>query len=190
MFTTTTTNLLNVSTYESGLFSINDYLDRQAEIFDTDLNDFDFDCNLYGKAIVEAFGNAYYNNKIEGIDLIPVKFSCPQFYNFSDDKIVLDVILSDEMKAKFDQLALTSEFQAYLTENYTSGPGFMSFVPTDLTEFLASSYKMKVLLDYYILETWENGKEWVENMENSMLDYINGNYSYSDFETDKENVNA
>ena len=83
--------------------------------------------------------------------------SSPRYYNFSTDKIELDVEIDlDKLK---DWVMATDErkecFNSYLREKYTSYDGFMSFVDNNVDAFFSEGGSFEeypdVLIDYYVL---------------------------------------
>ena len=84
-----------------------------------------------------------------------VGISSPRYYNFSTDKLVMDVAVdldalknwvmsNDDRKTNFDK---------YLKAKYTSCDGFLSFVENNVKEYFEESYveHYSVLIDYYVL---------------------------------------
>lgn len=88
--------------------------------------------------------------------------SSPAYYNYSTDKLVVEVECDiDELK-DFCFEHKREEFSQYLKENFTSRDGFCSFVANNLIDFY-SEFKdentrersLNVMLEFYLLQTVE-----------------------------------
>lgn len=143
-----------------------------------DLRDFDG----YMKEVAEhavnlidsEFSTSWYNeNKIiYGVRFLGI--SSPQYYNFTTDKLEMEVDVDYERLKKFCLETNRKEFDEYLHENFTSCDGFISFVDNSVQEFESnleteSDKYDQVMLEFYILSQ----------------DYFKeGNCDWSDYKSD------
>jgi hypothetical protein len=110
---------------------------------DTDLSydDFEFDYADYRERIASTFVESF---EINFQDIMPVKIdyqsiSSPQYYNFSNDSLNIEVDLDFD---KFMQIVNENkeELREYIRENYTSYDGFNSFHSNDIEDWCDPEY--------------------------------------------------
>ena len=60
----------------------------------------------------------------------------PRYYNYSDDVIEFDATVDSAwLVGKFNELRRDPEFKKFLSRNFSSRDGFISFMPDDVSEF-------------------------------------------------------
>lgn len=82
-----------------------------------------------------------------------VGMSSPREYNFTTDKILLDLEIDLPrlaMMVWYDE-ELHKGFDAYLNEKYSSRSGFISFVENEIGDFFDKWEYLSVLVDYWLL---------------------------------------
>ena len=101
------------------------------------------DCELAGEdSIIKSM-------KFTGI-------SSPRYYNFSTDKLCIDVEVDYSALRSYCLIENRDEFDEYLKENFTSYDGFISFVDNNVHDFelnldSESDKYDDVMLEFYIL---------------------------------------
>lgn len=165
-----TTRYTNFSTYIfEGFYESNLYnSDKLYGLNKADGTEVDVDFPSFEKEVCEkatsllekyTAGDVIY--KIEFVEL-----NSPSEYNHRTDRLVLNVEYDEDKLGKF-LIDNKEDFDKYLRENWSSCPGFISFVPNNYEEFFDywedDGISWKVALEYYILrrlfkEDW-NPKE-------------------------------
>ena len=87
----------------------------------------------YSKQYVYHFESEYWS-LLESYWLASIEFKSlesPQYYNFSNDEININVTFNKSFKAKYLKLRNTQDFQDFIKKKCTSYDGFMSFVDND-----------------------------------------------------------
>lgn len=137
-----------------------------------DLRDFDG----YMKEVAEhavhlidsEFSASWYddNKIIYGVRFLGI--SSPLYYNYTTDKLEMEVDVDYEKLKKFCLETNREEFDDYLHEHFTSCDGFISFVDNSVKDFESnleteSDKYDQVMLEFYILSQdyfKETGWEW------------------------------
>lgn len=123
-----------------------------------------------------------------------LKFVCvhsPRFYNFETDKLEIEVDFDEKKLEEYCLKQKREEFQTYLNDNFTSYSGFISFVPTNIPEFLESEYKWDVMIEFYLLnnvnDRWLDEDAW-EITTNILYEtvYLYKDGKWFDYEYDSE----
>lgn len=123
-----------------------------------------------------------------------MKFVCvhsPRFYNFETDKLEIEVDFDEKKLEEYCLKQKREEFQIYLNDNFTSYSSFISFVPTNIPEFLESKYKWDVMIEFYLLDNvndrWLDEDAW-EITTNILYDttYLYKDDKWFDYEYDFE----
>lgn len=89
-----------------------------------------------------------------------VSVHSPSFYNFETDKLEIEVDFDEKKLEEYCLKQKREEFQTYLNDNFTSYSGFISFVPTNIPEFLESKYKWDIMIEFYLLNNVND--EWLD----------------------------
>jgi hypothetical protein len=170
--------VFNACTYH-GNFNIVEYI---CDSINNDINDGyladieDLDWNFIDgalpKAIVDSFNHAFSKNKIDGVQMTAVELDQPRYYNYGGDSLILEVTLTNSKFAELVELSETDEFLEYLKDHYSSYPGFVSFVPTNLEALKNSKYYYDVLFEYFLLS---QESDTVKDIDDEALEYFNGN---------------
>ena len=129
---------------------------------DIDLNnaEVDYDFNEFkqvaGEACVESLNDELYEHDvITNMDYVGM--SSPRYYNYSTDKVLIDVDYNFISLVKYCRHTNKDKFNQYLKNNYTSYDGFISFVENSVEEFFArdwfNSHKnmaIQVMIEFYL----------------------------------------
>ena len=105
----------------------NDWLNAMVEHGIDKINEI-----LSEDSIVEKFGVCKAENG---------KMRSPQFYNYTNDSIEFDLIVTDEMIETIRNTKYTDDFFEWTEENYGSYSGFISFFPYTKEKFEEAIYK-------------------------------------------------
>lgn len=161
-------NYINHSTfifegfYESGLFNSDSeyYLSENLES-PHEIKDFDKFMNTVGKRIANEVYYDYFCEEDTAVtDLDFVGIDSPRFYNYSTDRIILDVEVDLKKLEDFCFKDNADDFNKYLEDNFTSYDGFHSFVKNNRLAFYLD-YKndesekercLNVMLEYYFIK--------------------------------------
>lgn len=100
--------------------------DLPNEFWDADIN-WSAIQNDYCRHYVEAFGEHF------GLDLEFVEMTSPREYNFTTDRIFA-TIPEEQMNKIKDKVLGSEDGRKYVSDRFTSGPGFSSFYSNDLTD--------------------------------------------------------
>ena len=148
--------------YESGLFNSDSeyYLSENLES-PHEIKDFDKFMNSVGKRIANELYYDYFCEEDTAVtDLDFVGIDSPQYYNYSTDRIILDVEVDLKKLEDFCFKDNADDFNKYLSENFTSCDGFHSFVKNNRLGFYLD-YKndesekercLNVMLEYYFIK--------------------------------------
>lgn len=155
--------------YESGLFNsdseyhLSENLESAHEI-----KDFDKFMNTVGKRIANEVYYDYFCEEDSAVtDLDFVGIDSPRFYNYSTDRIILDVEVDLKKLEDYCFKDNADDFNKYLEDNFTSYDGFHSFVKNNRLGFYLEykndeSEKQKclnVMLEYYFIKRITSEKE-------------------------------
>ena len=145
--------------YESALFNSDSeyYLSENLES-PHEIKDFDKFQNTVGKRIAdEVYYPCFCEEDSVVTDLDFVGIDSPRYYNFTTDKIILDVEVDLKKLEDFCFTDNGDDFNKYLEDNFTSYDGFHSFVKNNRVGFYLD-YKndesekercLNVMLEYY-----------------------------------------
>jgi hypothetical protein len=109
--------------------------DKIPDGFEPVITDFDGYCREMGQYWADEFwaelpvGDPVIKN-VEFVGIVS-----PRFYNFTTDKIVMDVKIYTRQLRKYCLVTNREEFGDYLRENFTTRSGFISFVPNNVPDF-------------------------------------------------------
>lgn len=155
--------------YESGLFNPDSeyYLSENLES-PHEIKDFDKFMNTVGKRIANEVYYDYFCEEDSAVtDLDFVGIDSPRFYNYSTDRIILDVEVDLKKLEDFCFTDNADDFNKYLEDNFTSYDGFHSFVKNNRLAFYLD-YKndesekercLNVMLEYYFIKRITSEKE-------------------------------
>lgn len=146
--------------YESNLFDsdslsyMSEFKPEPPEGYTWDIRDF--------KGYMNAIGKKAWDFILENINgseymILESKFKeviSPRFYNFSTDKLSVDVKVNMDELSSYCFKVFRKEFNKYLRENYSSRSGFISFIPNnveDLESYEDLDRKYNVMFEFYIL---------------------------------------
>lgn len=121
---------------------LDSYIDSEIEMYleDEDNEDKSYDDIEdrldYHKARL-AMNQAWVDrfNVETGLNLRYKDMSSPKEYNFQTDRVVVEITLEELEKVRKITEEHPEEFQKYLTRNFKSRDGFMSFYPDDIKEW-------------------------------------------------------
>ena len=162
--------------YESNLFNSDSeyYLSEMLES-PYEIKDFDKFQNTVGKRIADEVYYDYFCKEDSVVtDLDFVGIDSPRFYNYSTDRIILDVEVDLKKLEDFCFKDNADDFNKYLEDNFTSYDGFHSFVKNNRLGFYLD-YKndesekercLNVMLEYYFIKRIlsENEEDFKEHM--------------------------
>lgn len=140
-------------------------LSEDEDISDEDYKKYEEDV---GK---EVAGLLEYYMTHGGLEPMPVirsiKFKsilAPTFYNYVNDSLKLDVEVNLHALENFCFTVCADEFSKYLKDFHSSYEGYVSFIETDLAEFIKAYYTnsdnlrcLQVMIEYYILTKLTEG---------------------------------
>ncbi len=159
-----------------------------------------YDHKLYVNEIFKLAGDFIQSDikdyliELGAIDIIPVKINSPRFYNFENDELYYDLIVSDNfidnIVNKINSLD-TSEgdkLNKFLFDSYKSYDGFHSFMPQcidDLIEALNNDTVRGVTA--YLAYTIGNDqlKEWQEQFNYYAMEHISYYTEFIPYDIDK-----
>ena len=148
--------------YESNLFNSDSeyYLSENLES-PHEIKDFDKFQNTVGKRIAnEVYYPCFCEEDSVVTDLDFIGIDSPRYYNFTTDKIILDVEVDLKKLEDFCFTDNGDDFNKYLEDNFTSYDGFHSFVKNNRLGFYLD-YKndesekercLNVMLEYYFIK--------------------------------------
>jgi hypothetical protein len=139
----------------------------------------DFDYNEYRERVSKGFVMEieYRINGILGTKMSFVfeQLVSPKYYNFVNDSIDIQIKLEDEEIDKVKQYILDnkSDFEKYITEQYTSRDGFLSYYSNDVdvwvnehfNEIETNSHIFGALLTFVLLNENKGGELYYEIYE-------------------------
>lgn len=121
------------------------------------------------------------------------KMNCPQFYNYENDSIEFDLIVSDETIEMIRHAKYDDEFFKWAKENFGSHPGFISFFPYTRERFesavLEDGLNLSRALAMIIMKTIEDNVSeremeiWQEDYQSSVIEELY-NHDWEEYEDD------
>lgn len=167
--------------YESNLFNsdtefyLNEMLqdEEHPQSYEIDFTSYCEDVANHATELLTDYCILYSNeNIIKSMDYKGL--SSPRFYNFSTDKLIIDIDFNlTKLKAYINKNK--SDFNQYLKDNFTSCDGFISYIANNYNDFMLDYSEpwnkekcINVMLEYYILRciyssNWNEIKELVYN---------------------------
>lgn len=146
--------------YESNLYN-SDMIANATYGEDAEFDFVDGGYEAFERAVAERCTNELWNNITQPDgeiirDMQFVAVHSPAYYNFTTDKIEIDVECDFMALEKYVRETHREDFNEYLQNNFTSYDGFISFVPNNVTEFfneLENDFERlsQVMLEFYIL---------------------------------------
>ena len=145
--------------YESNLYN-SDMIANATYGEDADFDFVDGGYEAFERDVAERCVQEMWNHLTQEQDIIRdmqfVAVHSPAYYNFTTDKIEIDVECDLMALEKYVRETHREEFNEYLQDNFTSYDGFISFVPNNVTEFfneLENDFERlsQVMLEFYIL---------------------------------------
>lgn len=119
--------------------------------------DFDEFKKLAGNACVDSLDKELYSHDVI-IDMRHVGINSPACYNYTTDKVIIDIDYNFIALVKYCKHTKRKEFNKYLADNYTSCSGYASFVKNSVGEFFAkdwfNSHKniaIQVMIEFYLI---------------------------------------
>jgi hypothetical protein len=118
------------------------YIDSEIEMYlEDEDNDYEtyesiegqLDYNKAKLAMNQAWVDRF--NVETGLNLKYKDMSSPKEYNFQTDRVFVEITLKELEKVRKITEEHPEEFQQYLTRNFKSGDGFVSFYPDDFEEW-------------------------------------------------------
>lgn len=163
------------------LYEITDDIENYGDVTEEEYNTINWK-EVY-KSIGEEYTYQYWEQNKEqlkelGINNIKfIKIDSPRFYNYSTDKLVVEVDFNSRaIKTKIKELKDSYSFKQYIKENYSSFSGFYSFYSNDSNTW-TEEYLKKITKDNIILEGF-----LMYYMENDFIDYDKESLNYSVYE--------
>lgn len=165
--------------YESHLY----YCDTEYYINENldDGNTYEIDWDPYTEAVCKGACDELYTciNHDDNIilDMDYVGMSSPKYYNYSTDKLNIDMKLNLRNLKKYVK-DNKEDFNLYLKDNFTSYSGFTSFIANNYNEFVKDYREdfcgvdkdrcINVMVEYYLLRciydsNWEGIKKQINN---------------------------
>ena len=153
--------------YESNLYNsdteynLNRYLNEDSENpVEYEIKDFAGFCRKVAESAASFLDSDSSIDTDILSDLTLDHIDSPRFYNFSTDRLVLNVSVDVQKLSEYALIQHLDAFESYLKENYTSCDGFISFVPNNAHEFkhwMEYEYHhdmaIDVLIEFYLLST-------------------------------------
>lgn len=155
--------------YESGLYD-SDRLywvnENQNECNEDNPTEWDIDFPKFQKEVCEEV--AYLLGKYTRGKIISkiefVKLDSPKEYNYRTDRLVLNVEY-DERELSYFLQRNKEDFDNYLRTNWSSRPGFISFVENSYEEFMKEkNFNLDIAIEYVLLRQIY-GTEWNPDMK-------------------------
>lgn len=128
-------------------------LDDMGEFNQSEYENIDFTAlyKAYSKEYIEKF-NEWLNDELETeIELIYKSLRSPKFYNYSTDKICLEISEQDAKKVN-SKLPENKDFLEYLKERTTSYPGFVSSYSFDEVMNNKDNVLINYILDFLSMQ--------------------------------------
>lgn len=155
--------------YESVLSNGDDFIEWNVED-DCEIEYIDF--KKYMHEVGVLYTKCLWNEVVENVeeliisDFKFVSIYSPAFYNYSTDKLEIEMEVDFEKLKTYCFELNAAEFENYLKENFTSRSGFISFVPNNGQEFRVyleneQEQALDVMIEFYLLQTVNF--EYVEN---------------------------
>lgn len=147
--------------YESELYnSDTDYLLADAlgaSQGEEVIYDFDEFKKIAGKACVDSLNKELYSHNVI-IDMRYVGINSPTYYNYTTDKVIIDIDYNFIALVKYCKHTKRKEFDKYLADNYTSCSGYTSFIKNSAGDFFANSWfnshkniAIQVMIEFYLI---------------------------------------
>ena len=156
--------------YESNLFNSDTmyYFNQNEEDMPEgkcyDIVNFEGFCVDVCKEVTNKLWDNLYQDTNIIKDIRYVGMSSPQYYNYTTDKLNLDVDVDVEALEDYCFHDKMNDFNQYLKDNFTSYDGFWSFIDNNIIDF-KSEYKtrksegthidskeLQVMIEYYLLD--------------------------------------
>lgn len=133
-------------------FNYNERTNFGGKYVDCDFDDFREFCKDVCSDITDKISELLVDNEIF-FKCEYKSMSSPQEYNFTTDKLIMNVELDVEKltKAVWEDEEMHKEFDKYLNKKYSSRDGFISFVANNIKEYYDEQEYIDVLVDYWLL---------------------------------------
>lgn len=162
--------------YESGLYNCDTLYNLQDEEGGYDFIEGGYD--QFTEKVASQCTDLL-NDYMRGGLIKNIKFkrlSSPAYYNFSTDKLVLEVECEWDKLVKYCE-ETKDDFNQYLQDNFTSYDGFTSFVPNNYTDFMRDleddfERLSQVVIEYYILNRIDDLEEYKLNCDEIAFDTL------------------
>ena len=130
-----------------------DNLDLKNAEVDYDFNEF---TKATGEACVDSLNDELYSHDvITNMDYVGMH--SPRYYNYDTDRVLIDVDYNFIKLVKYCKHTNKDTFTQYLTDNYTSYDGYISFVENSVDGFFLkdwfNSHKnmaVQVMIEFYL----------------------------------------
>ena len=162
--------------YESGLYNSDTLYNLQDEDIAYDFIEGGYDqfTEKVASKCTDLLNDYMRGGLIKNIKFI--RLSSPRFYNFSTDKLVLEVECEWDKLLKYCE-ETKDDFNQYLQDNFTSYDGFTSFVPNNYTDFMRDleddfERLSQVVIEYYILNRIDDLEEYKLNCDEIAFDTL------------------
>jgi len=175
---------------------------------DIDCYDFEIDYDLFNKDLINILDNNFISEFVHTINNlfdsdvileynVDEELDSPREYNFRTDRVFLDLVFDEnKLSLLFDyfekNILKTKEFDEYLTNNYTSYDGFMSFVENNPTDFFNNAKQFKIefeimlgLIFHYVCNynSFKDIEEGINSYQWQFIEYAHSELYINEYAT-------
>lgn len=150
--------------YESWLFNSDSILNvtcgepTPPDGYYYDMYDYNGFCYEVGKVATESIFDSIPDSIVKSYKYMGI--SSPRFYNYSTDKICVDVEVDYDNLKDYCLNEKRDEFEEYLHDNFTSYDGFISFVDNNVKDFESNLDNESEKYDNVMLEFLITKCDW------------------------------
>lgn len=119
--------------------------------------DFDEFKEAAGEACVDSLNENLYSHDVI-IDMRYMGIDSPAYYNYTTDKVIIDIDYNFIALVKYCKYTKCKEFNKYLKNNYTSCSGYVSFIENSVDKFFVNSWfnshkniATQVMIEFYLI---------------------------------------
>lgn len=130
-----------------------DRVDLTSAEVDYDFQEFN---QVAGRSCVDSLNNELYSHDVI-IDMRYIDISSPTYYNYTTDKVIIDVDYNFIALVKYCRHTNKDKFNQYLKDNYTSYDGFISFIENSIEGFFLRDWfnsnkdmAIQVMIEFYL----------------------------------------
>lgn len=118
--------------------------------------DFDEFKEIAGQSCVDSLNDELYSHDVI-IDMRYIDINSPTYYNYTTDKVIIDVDYNFIALVKYCKHTNKDKFNQYLKDNYTSYSGYVSFVENSIEGFFLKDWfnsnkdmAVQVMIEFYL----------------------------------------